>query len=249
MSPRTIAWNGSIWLPNAPASRTSSTRVDPGVVHQQPDAGVQRRLGELDRADVVLGDGDPEPAAGRAVVDDVAERPAVGHDPRAARGERSVDDPVVGDDAGEEQLGDDLDDAGAADAGDPDLAPVAAAKPGSSDQSSMPMTRKRGSSVVAVDPDALDRARRGALARRDLGALEGRAGRRRRGEQAVLVAEHDLGVRPDVDDQLDRPRTRAAPRRGSRPAVSAPDVAGDARQDVDPGAGMGQEVRARRPGP
>ena len=37
-------------------------RVDPGVVHQQPDAGVERGLGELDRPDVVLGDGDPEPA-------------------------------------------------------------------------------------------------------------------------------------------------------------------------------------------
>jgi hypothetical protein len=32
--------------------------VDLELVHQQPDAGVERGLGELDRADVVLGDRD-----------------------------------------------------------------------------------------------------------------------------------------------------------------------------------------------
>ena len=64
MSPRTIAWIGSIWLPNAPARRISSTVVDPELVHQQPDAGVERGLGELDGPDVVLGDGDPRAGAG-----------------------------------------------------------------------------------------------------------------------------------------------------------------------------------------
>ena len=37
-------------------------RLDPGVVHQQADAGVERGLRELDRPDVVLGDADPRPA-------------------------------------------------------------------------------------------------------------------------------------------------------------------------------------------
>ena len=41
-------------------------RLDPELVHQQPDAGVQRGLGELDRPDVVLGDGDARAAAVRA---------------------------------------------------------------------------------------------------------------------------------------------------------------------------------------
>ena len=103
--------------------------------------------------------------------------------------------------AGEEQLGDDLDDARAADAGDAGARRAASAKPGSSDHGSTPMTRKRGSSVVAVDADPLDGAGRGALAADDLGALEGRAGRARRGEQPAPVAEHDLGVRADVDDE------------------------------------------------
>jgi hypothetical protein len=61
--------------------------IDAGVVHQQPDAGVQRGLRELDRPDVVLGDDDPGPAVGGAVVEDVRERPTVGDDAlrRAAR--------------------------------------------------------------------------------------------------------------------------------------------------------------------
>ena len=85
--------------------------LDAGVVHQQPDAGVEGGLRELDRPDVVLGDDDPRPALGGAVVEEVRERPAVGQDPRRARGQRAVDDPVGRDDAGEVQLGDDLDDA------------------------------------------------------------------------------------------------------------------------------------------
>ena len=141
--------------------------VAPELVHEQPDAGVQGGLGELDRPDVVLGDDDPRPAVGR-LVEDVAERPAVGDDPRRPRRERAVDDAVGGDDAGEVQLGDDLDDPGAADAGD---AGAGGRRPrrrssGSSDQASTPMTRNRGSSVVAVDAHALDGAGRGALARR-----------------------------------------------------------------------------------
>ena len=66
MSPRIIAWSGSIWLPNAPARRISSTSSIAELVHQQPDAGVERGLGQLDGADVVLGDGDaragPDPS-------------------------------------------------------------------------------------------------------------------------------------------------------------------------------------------
>ena len=99
---------------------------------------------------------------------------------------------------------------------------VASAKPGSSDQASTPMTRKRGSSVVAVDADALDGARRGALAAADLGALERRPGRARRGEQPVAVAEHDLGVRADVDDERHRARAWCGSSARITPAVSAP---------------------------
>ena len=54
---------------------------------------------------------------GVTVVQEVAERPAVGDDARRPGGEATVDDAVGGDDAGQEELGDDLHDARATDAG------------------------------------------------------------------------------------------------------------------------------------
>ena len=100
---------------------------------------------------------------------------------------------------------------------------------------------------LAVDPDPLDGARRGALAAADLGALEGGAGRRRRGEQEVAVAEDDLGVRADVDDELDDLALVGRLGEDHAGGVGA-DVAGDARQDVDAGTRMGARDPAPRPG-
>ncbi len=170
ISPRIIAWSGSIWLPKAPASRISSTRVDLELVHQQPDAGVQRGLAELDRPDVVLGDRDPRAGAGPvALVEDVAERPAVGDDARRARGEVAVDDAVLGDDPGQEHLGDDLDDARAADAGDAGVGDAGRegrlVRPGvDADDPEARLER------LAVDPDALDGARAPPAGRREIWA-------------------------------------------------------------------------------
>ena len=124
-------------------------RIDLELVHEQADAGIQGRLAELDRPHVVLGDEDPRLAVG-PVGQDVAEGPPVGDDARRACRERPIDDAVLGDDAGEVQLGDDLDDARATDAGDArdSAAATASAKSGASDHGSTPMTRNRGSRVV-----------------------------------------------------------------------------------------------------
>ena len=84
-------------------------RVDAELIHQQADPGIQRGLGELDGTDVVLGDDHARPARD-PIVQDVARRPAIGDDPRGARRERPVHHAVLGDHAGEEQFGDDLDD-------------------------------------------------------------------------------------------------------------------------------------------
>ena len=99
-------------------------RLDAGVIHQQPHAGVERRLRELDRPHVVLGD---RSSRRLAVVQDVA-RTSGRRRRRAATAPAAAPsiDPVGGDDAGQEQLGDDLDDARAADAGDADLAAASA---------------------------------------------------------------------------------------------------------------------------
>ena len=97
---------------------------------------------------------------------------------------------------------------------------------------------------LAVDPDALDGARRRALAAADLGALEGRAGRARRGEQPSLVAEDDLGVRADVDDER-HPLRLVGLLGEDDPGRVGADVTGDARQDVDARAGMGAQAELR----
>ena len=119
-----------------------------------------------------------------------------------------------------------------------------AAKAGSSDQASTPMTRKRGSSVAAVDPDALDGAGCGALAAGDLGAFEGRAGRARGGQQAALVAEDDLGVRADVDDERHPVRLVGLLGEDDPGRVGA-DMTGDARQDVDARARVRAQAELR----
>ena len=217
------------------------------LVHQQPDARVERRLGQLDGADVVLGDRDPRPAAGVGrLVEDVAERPAVRDDPRRARGERAVDHAVGGDDAGEEQLGHHLDDPGATDAGDPGpalgrdgLGERRLVGPGVDPDHAEPRFER-----LAVDPDPLDRAGRGALAAADLGALERRAGRARRGEESAPVAQHDLGVRADVHDQRQAIGLVRLLGEDHAGRVGA-HVPGDAWQEVDASAGVRDEPELR----
>ena len=74
---------------------------------------------------------------------------------------------------------------------------------------------------LRVDADALDRARRRSLPAGDLRAFERGTGRARGGEQAIAVAEHDLRVRADVDDEVHLvAQVRASER--MTPAESAP---------------------------
>ena len=97
---------------------------------------------------------------------------------------------------------------------------------------------------LAVDAHALDGARRGALPRADLGALERRARGRARGEEPALVAEHDLGIRADVHDEGHRVGLVRLLREDHAGRVR-PDVAGDAGQHVDPGARMRSHTQFR----
>ena len=61
MSPRIIAWIGVDLAAERAGQPDLVDLVDPELVHQQPDARVERGLGKLDRADVVLGDRDARP--------------------------------------------------------------------------------------------------------------------------------------------------------------------------------------------
>ena len=101
---------------------------------------------------------------------------------------------------------------------------------------------------LAVDPHPFDRAGRGALAAGNLRALERGAGRRRAGEQALAIAEQDFRVGADVGDQGQL--VAQVGRFGERDArrVGA-DMAGDAGQQIDIGAGRDARARIRRRAP
>src|SRR6185437_575924 len=136
-------------------------------VHEQSDAGVKSGLGELDGAYVVLSDRQ----CLRALIDDIAKRAALRHDARTACGELSIDHTVLTDDAREEHLGNHFDDARAADPRDAGglhgfLEPRLVGPQVGADDLEARLERRR------VDPYALDRARRGALATADLCTLE-----------------------------------------------------------------------------
>ena len=76
--PSTVAYMTSMCAPNAPASRMRSSCLDAEPLHQQANAGHQRRLGELDRAHVVLRDAERL----GAFVQHVGVGTPTGHDPR-----------------------------------------------------------------------------------------------------------------------------------------------------------------------
>ncbi len=97
----------------------------------------------------------------------------------------------------------------------------------------------------AVDAHALDRARRRALAAGDLRPLERGAGRRGAGEQPLAIAEHDLGVGADVDQKGQFVLEMGTLGEHDACGVGA-DMAGDAGQRIDEGAGRNIEAEFAR---
>ena len=114
---------------------------------------------------------------------------------------------------------------------------VASAKPGSSDHLSRADDLEARLERLGVDAHPLDGAGCGALAAGDLRALEGGAGRAGAGEQPLPVAQHDLGIGADIDDQRHLVDMMRGFRQDHAGGVGA-DMAGDAGQHEDPGVGM-----------
>ena len=167
-----------------------------------------------------------------ALVEDVAERPAVGDDaPRPFR-EPPVDHAVLGDHTSQEQLGDDLDDPRAADACDAGLRDprreFRLVGPRVDTDDPDPRLKR-----LAIDPDALDGARRRSLTAGDLGAFESRSRGTRGRKKPAPVAQHDLGVRADIDDERHPLREVGLLGEDDARRVGT-DVARDARQHIDP---------------
>ena len=190
-------------------------------------AGVERRLGELDGPHVRLMDDEPW----RPFVQHVGEGAAGRLDAGGPRGQRSVDDAVGRDDPGQIEFRDRLDDSRAADAGDAEaLGRLGEARRVRPEVAADHL--EAGLERLPVDAHPLDRAGGGALAAGDLRALEGRPCRRRGGDEPFALAEYDLGVGADVDDQPELVAKMG--RLGQHDARRVrPDMAGDAGQGVD----------------
>ena len=178
---------------------------------------------ELDGAHVALGDED-------VVVQAVGVGAALRDHARGAGLLGGADEAGGVDEAGHAHLGDRLDDAGAADAGDAGVGREGGVVgPGvDADDAEAGLLGHR------VDLDALDGAGGGALAGGDLRPLEGGAGGGGAGEHPLAVAEEDLGVGADVDHEHQLLGAVGRLGEGDGGGVGA-DVAGDAGQDVDAG--------------
>src|SRR5579872_6896680 len=209
------------------------------ALDQQLGAGIERRLGELNGANIGLIDHQ----ARLAVMQQIAEGAADRLDALILFGEGAVDHAVFGNDPGEIHLGDDFDNARAADAGNagrsrrfgeaffvrPELA------------TDHLETRLQSRAINAYP---LDRARGGALAAGNLRAFEGGPGRRGAGEQAAAIAEDDLGVRADIDQQREIVAKIRAFGQDHAGRIGA-DMAGNARKAIDKGAWRDAQAQFR----
>src|ERR1700723_2749976 len=105
--PRMVAYLTSMWLPNAPGGGGGGACLNAEPVHEQRDAGVQRRLRQLNRAHIVLRDLHLDRIGSRdRSMQNISERASVLDDSRRARGQAPVEHSVLVDDAGEIHLGD-----------------------------------------------------------------------------------------------------------------------------------------------
>ena len=197
-------------------------------LQQQHPAGRDRRLGELQLADVALGEVEPARrvvgvAGGLVAQEGEHEHPLLADlpQPRGQPGRhlRGVgrDQPARGvDEPGGDHGRDGVDETGA---GQPDRGDVA---------------DDLQQHVLVADLHALDRARGGPHPAADGRALERRPGGRGRREQAVARGEQDLAVRADVDEQPDPPVAVHPRRERARDDVAA-DVGAQRREHVRPG--------------
>ena len=201
------------------------------LLEQQRPAGRDRGLGELQLADVALGEVRRSPRA---------RRPGVG----PVQHEDPLLPPIIGEPVGERRArppwrrssGTKRPEASSS----PTLTSSATAstRPEPHRPARLDVADHAELDVVVADLDDLDRAVGGPHAAADRAALERRAGRRRGREDPVAVAEHDLAVGADVDEQ---PGALVAVHAGGEHAGD--DVAADVRAERGEERGPGPRVQ------
>ena len=199
--------------------------VDAVALHQQAAARVERGLGELDLPDVVLRDR-AAPARPRRGRTRTSGRPATTRGVRAASAPSIV--PVGREHPREVELGDDLDDARAADAGDRG----SPRSPGSSDQASQPIDLDAGLERLAgrCEPARSRPARRAGRSEICAPSNAGPVGLDAASRRSRLPSTISAFV-PTSTMRLTSSREVRRLGEDHAGGVGA-DVAGDARQDV-----------------
>ncbi len=215
--------------------------VDTEVVHEQSDAGIQRRLRQLDRTDVVLCYEDLVILVGSGIVENVRACAALGDYAWRGPGPAATDHAVRVHQPCKPQFGNDLDDPGAADPGDAGVGygvvETGFVGPGFAADHPEP-----GFSGCGVNPDPFDRSGCGPLAGADLGSFKCGAGGAGGCKDTTISGEDDLGVGADVNDQL-YTRLVLWPRGQDHRCGVSTDMAGNARQHMGAGGRVGAEVQ------
>ena len=181
--------------------------VSAEMLHEQFRAGMQRSLRQLNRTYVVLRDVNRR----IAVVQDIGTGTSILDDACRFRG---MDLAVGTQDAGQEHLTDDFDDARATNAGDllhlVTKRRIIGPKLGTDDP-------EAGLVRFLVDTDALNGTWRSSLPPADLGTLESRASWGRCREQSLRIANENLRIRSNIDHSVKHRRDPAAPQPATRP--------------------------------
>ena len=160
----------------------------------------------------------------------VRERAPVGEHAVGLRRAVGSDGAVDVDESGEIQLAHHLDDARPADAGDVECGRLHVEQRIVRPQVGPDHLDAR-IERFAVDPHAFDRARSSAHAGRDLCAFECRPRWARRSEDVIGVAEDDLGIGADVDEELS-PVSAVRAFGEDRSGGIGPDVSCDAGEEI-----------------
>ena len=218
--------------------------VDPHSLHEQPHAGIQSRLAQLNGTHIVLHNFQSWCAAA-CPVEFIGEGTPISLYPRVAHGKFAADRTVLTDDAGQVHLCEHLDDARTANPGHARHR-HRVRKAGCIRPELTANHLEAGLQGVRVNAYPLNGARRGPLPATDLRPLKSRPGRARTGQQALPVAQHDFGIGTHIDQQAD-PLGEVGPLSQDHASCISPYMSGNTGQDINARIAVDVKVNLHRP--